>query len=474
MLARPWRDAADAGSVAMSMSKAELESKHLAELHELAADAGVPRYRLLRYDELIEELLVRSAAPREDGEEEKEARPERAPRRRRRRRTREPEGEGASQATAERPREAAGPERGGEEDREEEVAAAEEETEPVSGVLDVQPQGHGFVRLGGLEPAEGDVYVSASQIRRCELRAGDEVSGPARRPRRGERHPALIRVDAVNGADPADQRSGTFEALTPIAPRRRLVLEPAPGDVLVRAAELLAPPAYGQRVLIRAAPRSGRTTLLRGLVRAIAAAPGDQHLVVLLVDERPEEVTEWRRQAPGVEIAAAPADLAAPEQVRHAELALARAKRRAEAGEDVVFVIDSLTRLAVASGDPAAVKPFFGAGRELEEEGAGSLTVIATVLAGTPDGDEVIEAVETTENATIALDHSLAAAGVVPAIDISRSSVAGESGLLEGSELAAIRRLSAELRVLDPTEAAGLLRERIEASASNPELLQSL
>ena len=236
----------------------------------------------------------------------------------------------------------------------------------------------------------------------------------------------------------------------------------------------MAPLAYGQRVLIWAAPRSGRTTLLRGLARAIGAAPGDQRLVVLLVDERPEEVTEWRRQAPEVEIVAAPADLGPSDQVRHAELALSRAKRRVEAGEDVVFMIDSLTRLGVATGDAAVVKRFFGAGRELEEEGAGSLTVIATVLSGTSDGDAAFDAVRTTENAILALDHSLAAAGVVPAIDISQSSVAGESGLLEDSELAATRRLSAELRALDPAEAAGLLRERIEASASNAELLASL
>jgi transcription termination factor Rho len=185
-------------------------------------------------------------------------------------------------------------------------------------------------------------------------------------------------------------------------------------------------------------------------------------------------VTEWRRQAPGVEIVAAPADLDASDQVRHAELALSRAKRRVEAGEDVVFLIDSLSRLGVATGDPAAVKRFFGVGRELEEESAGSLTVIATVLTGTSDGDGVMEAVKTTENATLALDPSLAAAGIVPAIDASQSSAAGESGLLEDSELAATRRLSAELRALDPAEAAGLLRERIEASASNAELLASL
>ena len=256
-------------------------------------------------------------------------------------------------------------------------------------------------------------------------------------------------------------------------PRRRLPLQPDRADVLLRAADLITPLSYGQRVLVNAAPRSGRTTLLRGLVRALAAAEEPVHIVVLLVDERPEEVTEWRRQASGVEIAAAPADLDSAAQMRHAELALARAKRRAEAGEDVVFVIDSLTRLGFAAGDPAAVKRFFGAGRELEEEGAGSLTVIATVLTGTEDGDGVLEAVETTENATLVLDPTLAGAGIVPAIDASRSSAVGED-VLEGDELAAWRRLTGELRSLDPAEGAGLLRERIESSGSNADLLASL
>jgi transcription termination factor Rho len=182
-------------------------------------------------------------------------------------------------------------------------------------------------------------------------------------------------------------------------------------------------------------------------------------------------VTEWRRQVPAAEIAAAAADLEPADQARHAVLALERAKRRAEAGEDVVLVIDSLTRLAVASGEAAAVKPFFGAGRELEEEGSGSLTVIATALTDSADGDGVLAAVATTENAALALDPGLAAAGVVPALDAARSFVTGEEALRGDVELAAARRLRAELRGLDPAEAAAALRERIEASASNDELL---
>jgi transcription termination factor Rho len=468
------------------MTKAELESKHIAELQALAAEAEVPRYRALRREQLVEALLAGDQGEAEDGGPETapespdaEEKPEPGKRRRRRR-----GGRGRSARAA--------PEESGDDGEERESGSREakaadevegskenggkppgDEGEAVTGIVDVVAQGHGFLRLGGLDPRAGDVYISASQIRRCELRAGDEVSGPAREPRRGERHRALTRVDIVNGAEPSEERSTAFEDLTPVAPHRRIALEIEPADVLVRAADLLAPLAYGQRVLVRARPRSGRTTLLRGLAKAIAGGANAPGIVVLLVDERPEEITEWKRQATTAEIAAAAADLEPADQVRHAELAVARAKRRAEAGEDVVLIIDSLTRLGVAQGDPAAVKPVFGAGRELEEEGAGSLTVVATVLGGTEDGDGSLEATETTENAMLTLDADLASSGVVPAFDPSASAVSGEESLREESELAAARALREELRGRPPVEAAALLRERIEATSSNAELLSS-
>jgi transcription termination factor Rho len=416
------------------VTKEELEKQHLARLHALAVELGVPRYRLLRRDELVEELLARGAG--ESAVEDAEVEP----------------------APAE-----------DEPVREEEVAG-----EPVAGVLDVVPGGHGFLRLRGPETDPDDVYISASQIRRCELRAGDRVEGPARPPRRDERHPALVRVERVNGEEPGAERPAGFDQLTPVTPHRRIPLRPDPDDVLVRAADLLAPLAFGQRVLVVSEPRSGRTTLLRGLVRAIGGAEEAPGVIVLLVDERPEEVTEWKRQAVGAEIAAAPADLDAEDQVRHAELALARAKRRAEGGEDVVVIVDSLTRLGVAYRDSIAVKPVFGAGRELEEEGSGSLTMIATVLRGTEDGEGVLEAVETTENATIVLDSELAGAGVFPAIDPERTGAVGEEHLRESAELEAARRLRDELRRADRRTAAEQLAERIRSSASNAELLSSL
>jgi transcription termination factor Rho len=333
------------------------------------------------------------------------------------------------------------------------------------------PQGYGFLRLGGLDASEGDVYVSASQIRRCELRAGDEVAGPARSPRRGERHRALVRVNSVNGQSPEGERA-QFEDLTPVAPHRRLPLGGEGVDPLARAVDLLTPLAFGQRVLVLAEPRSGRTTLLRALAEPIQRAGA--RLTVMLADERPEEVTEWERAVPDAEIIAAPADQEPAEQVRAAELAMGLAKRRAESGEDVVILIDSLSRLALGYRDPARVKRVFGAGRELSEEGTGSLTVIATVLASDDRGEEVRAALETTENVLIRLDPVIAAAGIVPALLVTESRVSGEEAVRSDEELAGIRSLRSELEPMDPEEAARELGERIERTSSNSELLAEL
>jgi transcription termination factor Rho len=446
------------------MASEDLSKAHIAELHERAAAAGIPDYRRLRREELIERLDGDEGAGGDEGAEGESEKP-RATRGRRGGRSRR------SGRGGERP--APGRERS---DRDSEPDRSDEDAgEPVSGVLDVVGAGHGFLRLKGLEPDPDDIYISASQIRRCELRAGDQVEGPARPPRRGERHPALVRVEAVNGAEPGGDRSAGFDQLTPVLPHRRLPLAPKEDDVLLRAVDLLAPLAYGQRVLVIADPRSGRTTLLRAILESIDSGKEGPGVIVLLVDERPEEVTAWKRLAgDDAEIAAAPADLEAADQVRHAELAMARAKRRAESGEDVVVIVDSLTRLGVSYRDPIAIKPIFGAGRELEEEGSGSLTVIATVLRDTEDGEGALEAVETTENATIVLDAELAGAGIAPAIDVSQTRESGEEELRETDEIEAVRRLRAELGDADTRTAAEQLGERIRSSASNAELLSSL
>ena len=421
--------------------------QHLADLHLRARQLGVPRYRMLGRDELVEAIEERERGETADAGREE-----------------------AIDAGFERPRREPEPKPEGRDEPEPEKQA-EPETEGVTGVLDRMPQGYGFLRLSGMHEAEGDVYVSASQIRRCELRPGDEVTGPARAPRRGERHRALVRVESVNGQSPEDERRH-FEDLTPAPPHRRMFAPDAQLDPVVRAVDLLGPFAFGQRVLVLAQPRSGRTTLLRALGSAIAETGA--HLCVLLADERPEEVPQWEQALPEAEIFAATAEEEPREQVREAELAMGHAKRLAEAGGDVVVLIDSLSRLALGYRDPARVKRIFGVGRELGEDGTGSLTVIATVLDSDDRGAEVREAVETTENLLFRLDAGLATKGIFPSLVPQESRASGEEQLRDPQELEQARRLRVELGEMDPEDAARALAEQIAATSSNAELLSRL
>jgi transcription termination factor Rho len=449
-----------------------LQDQHLADLHRSARELGVPRYRMLGRDELIEAIEDRDQGGGAAGgrEEAVDAGLERQ--------RHEPDREDSGDEDEEEPEadeaeadEAEADEAEADDPEAEEAEEPPVETEPVTGVLDRMPQGYGFLRLSGLHESEGDVYVSASQIRRCELRPGDDVGGPARAPRRGERHRALVRVESVNGQSPEDERRH-FEDLTPAPPTRRLIPPDAEADPIVRAVDLLGPLAFGQRVLVLAQPRSGRTTLLRALGAAIAAT--DAQLCVLLADERPEEVPQWQEALPQAEIFAATADEEPREQVREAELAMGHAKRLAEAGADVVVLIDSLSRLALGYRDPARVKRMFGVGRELGEEGSGSLTVIATVLESDDRGAEVREAVESTENLLLRLDAGLAAKGIFPPLAPQDIRASGEDQLRDSEELEKIRRLRAELAEMEPEQAARALAEQIAETSSNAELLARL
>ena len=419
------------------MARGSFADIHIAQLHALAAEAGVSGYRLLRRDDLVEKLVEAGVEPPEQPSESAHKRP-------------------------------------ADEERSEPREKPDAPTEEVTGVLDVLPQRYGFLRLSGLEAAPEDVYISASQIRRCELRTGDEVSGPAREPRRGERYRALVHVDKVNGAEATEEDGRRdFDELTAVAPSRRIALDPDPGDILLRAVDLLVPLARGQRVLVAAAPRSGRTTLLRSLAGALGP-DAELVVIVLLVDERPEEATRWRTALPDAEIAAATADISPKEQARVADMALARAKRRAETGDDVVMIVDSLSRLAVAKRGPEAAKALFGAGRELAEEGTGSLTVVATALEEPGRDDDAVTAVATTENALIRLDPELAASGVFPALRVADTRASDEAELREPAELEAVRRLRESLSALEPRVAADALREQLERAPTNAELLEKL
>lgn len=451
----------------------DFESKSLAELHEFAGKAKIDGFRRLRRDDLVTRLSdgdgegssdgggSSDSSDDDSGEDRGGARPGRRRRRGGRNRSRR-EGGGDREP------------RGGRSGRDDsDKPEPEPELTEVTGVLEVLPRGSGLLKAEGV--AEAGVYVSPAQIRRCQLRSGDEVNGPVRPARRGERRPSLVRVEKVNGEPPQDERGPTFDGLTPIAPHRHIPLKAESDDVLARSVDLLAPLAFGQRVLVEAQPRAGRTSFLRALAKSIAGGTEEgTDVTVLLVDERPEEVTAWTREVPGVSIEAAPADLGAHEQVRVAERALAKVKRQAEAGEDVVIIVDSLTRLGNAYGDAGAVKPFFGTGRELEEEGAGSVTVIATALWGSPGDQAVMDAVHTTENATIRLDSTLAAAGIKPALDVTSCALSGQEAVLTEKELDALRRLRAELKDMEPIPAAARLVQLINDSESNEELLGKL
>jgi len=416
---------------------------HLADLHAQAAEAGVAGYRKLTRAELMEALgLEPEKVELEPGEVEVEGT------------VLEPAPDAPFEEDSAGPRE------------------RDEPTVELGGVLEVTRQRFGFLRLGGLVPGDDDVYISAAQVRRCELRPGDHVVGPAREPRRGERHRALVHVDQVNGEAPeAEEGRPLFDDLSPALPEKRVELDAPGADVLLRAVDLFAPLALGQRVLIRAAARSGRTTLLRALARAASAGPAAT-AVVLLIDERPEEAPAWREALPEAELAIATADLAPVEQVRIAELATERARRLAESGTDVTLVCDSLSRLAHAAGGIDEVKRLFGTGRNLA--GGGSVTVIATTLADGSDDGAADRAVLTTESSLITLDPELAAAGVYPAIIATQCRVSNEDELRDADELEAVRQLRSLLSDLDPPEAARLLRERIEGSASNADLLKDL
>lgn len=460
----------------------ELKDLHLADLYERAASAGVRGYRKLPREELIETLdrkrsgIVDDEADTDElaviekpePDEAEKAKPKRAEKAKPRRaekakpeRARKTKLERAEKADDDRVEPATD---------EDEESSDEQVTTDVSGVLEMTRQRYGFLRLSGLEPEPGDVYVSAAQVRRCELRSGDEVSGPAREPKRGERHRALVHVDQVNGHEPSSVERIDFDGLPPVIPERRIDL----GDdasVLVRAVDLLAPLAFGQRVLVRAASRSGRTTLLRSLARVVAGNE-TASVVVMLIDESPEEATAWRENVPEAEFAIATAEMAAGEQVRVAELALERARRLTESGRDAVLICDSLSRLALAAGEPTEVKRLFGSGRNLA--GGGSLTVVATILADALDKGEAERAVVTTESSLVVLDPDLAAAGVTPAVRAAECRVSNEEQIREPEELEAARKLRALLADLKHSDAAALLRERIEATASNAELLRSL
>jgi transcription termination factor Rho len=360
------------------------------------------------------------------------------------------------------------------------------------GILDIVSDGLGFLRRGDLLPSSDDIYVSQSQIRRFGLRVGDTVIGQVRPPKENEKYFGLLRVEAVNNMDPEQaKRRPKFARLTPIFPTEQFRLESGQFPLSARLLDLLAPIGRGQRGMIVSPPKAGKTTILKEIANGITANHSDLHLMVVLIGERPEEVTDMARSVEA-EVTAATFDEPVQHHVRVAEMALERAKRLVEIGRDVVILADSITRLARAynlvvppsgrtlSGgiDPAALYPpkrFFGAARNIEE--GGSLTIIATCLVDTGSrmDDVIYEEFKGTGNMEMHLNRKLAERRLFPAIDIERSSTRREELLLTKDVLSRVWTLRRMIDALGGgADAVEPVLDRLSKTRSNAEFLSSL
>jgi len=362
--------------------------------------------------------------------------------------------------------------------------------EDREGILDILPEGYGFLRCSGYLSGDKDVYVSASQIRKFGLRKGDFVKGPIRPPRSQEKFAALTRIETINGLGIEEARQRPkFAKLTPLFPdqRLRLEVEGNKDGMLTRIVDLIAPIGKGQRGLIVSPPKAGKTTVLKEIAQAITVNNPECHLMVVLVDERPEEVTDMQRSVKG-EVIFSTFDRPADEHTQVSELAIERAKRLVETGTDVVILLDSITRLArahnlstpasgrILSGgvDSTALYPpkrFFGAARNIEE--GGSLTILGTALVETGSKmDEVIfEEFKGTGNMELRLDRKLADKRVYPAIDIASSGTRREELLFDPNELQQVWKLRRVLLALEPAAALELLIDRLKDAKSNESFL---
>ncbi|MGB9691183.1 MAG: transcription termination factor Rho [Candidatus Sumerlaeaceae bacterium] len=361
------------------------------------------------------------------------------------------------------------------------------------GVLEILQDGFGFLRSPSYNylPGPDDIYVSPSQIRRFNLRKGDYVVGEIRPPKEGERYFALLKVESINSESPEKARDKTiFENLTPLYPTQRIRLETTPDEYTTRVLDLLIPLGKGQRALIVAPPRTGKTMILQKIANAITTNHPEIKLIVLLIDERPEEVTDMERNVKG-EVVSSTFDEPADRHVHVAEMVIEKAKRMVEYGHDVVILLDSITRLArayntlcpssgkVLSGgiDSQALqrpKRFFGAARNIEE--GGSLTIIATALieTGSRMDDVIFEEFKGTGNCEINLDRKLADRRIFPAIDLLRSGTRKEELLLPHNVLMRVWLLRKVLTELQPVEAMEFLLDKMRKTKSNEEFLAAM
>ncbi|NJO04642.1 MAG: transcription termination factor Rho [Chloroflexaceae bacterium] len=359
------------------------------------------------------------------------------------------------------------------------------------GILDIVSDGFGFLRGSRMLPGPNDVYVSQSQIRRFGLRTGDLIMGQIRPPKESERYYSLLRVEMINGMDPETARKRpSFDQLTPIFPNQQLNMETEPNILSTRVVDLIAPIGCGQRGLIVSPPKAGKTLLLKAIANGITANHSDVHLMVLLIGERPEEVTDMRRSVKG-EVISSTFDEPVEDHTKVADMTLERAKRLVEGGQDVVILMDSITRLARAynldmppsgrtlSGgiDPVALYPpkrFFGAARNIEN--GGSLTIIATCLVDTGSrmDDVIYEEFKGTGNMELHLDRRLSEKRIFPSIDIQRSGTRREELLLPPEALRQVWTLRRMVSMLGENEGTELVLTRMAKTRNNAEFLTTL
>ncbi|MDH5509158.1 MAG: transcription termination factor Rho [Nitrospinota bacterium] len=361
------------------------------------------------------------------------------------------------------------------------------------GVLEILPDGFGFLRSPSFNylPGPDDIYVSPSQIRKFDLHTGDTISGQIRAPKENERYFALLKVETVNYDNPDAQRDKIlFDNLTPLYPNQRLTMESSADNITSRVLDLICPIGKGQRALIVSPPRAGKTMVMQSVANSITLNHPEAYLIVLLIDERPEEVTDMERSVDG-EVVSSTFDEPASRHVQVAEMVIEKAKRLVEHKRDVVILLDSITRLArayntiappsgkVLSGgvDSNALqrpKRFFGAARNLEE--GGSLTIVATALVDTGSrmDDVIFEEFKGTGNMELHLDRRLADRRVFPAIDITRTGTRKEELLIEDVDLKRIWILRKVLQPMDPVEAMELLRDKMRATKTNKKFLESM
>ncbi len=371
------------------------------------------------------------------------------------------------------------------------VQSEEQGHQLSDGILDIVSDGFGFLRGDRMLPGPDDVYVSQSQIRRFGLRTGDRIWGQIRPPKESERYYSLLRVELINGLDPETARKRpAFDQLTPIFPNEQIKLETEPQSLSTRVVDLVAPIGRGQRGLIVSPPKAGKTLLLKQIANGIAINHPDIHLMVLLIGERPEEVTDMKRSVKG-DVISSTFDEPVEDHTKVAEMTLERAKRLVEGGQDVVILMDSITRLARAynldmppsgrtlSGgiDPVALYPpkrFFGAARATEE--GGSLTIIATCLVdtGSKMDDVIYEEFKGTGNMELHLDRKLAEKRVFPAIDITRSGTRREELLLGTEALRQVWTLRRMVSMLGENEGTELVLTRMAKTRNNQEFLATL